>query len=116
MSRVMDELPERLLVNSERDVVHPVGSPERRAAAARPGAVPVLPDDAPPSRVDDDHAVVVVVVDRNVPVRKHDREGGVVERPPARCRAVAPENATVMVDDYCGAGARVIREEDPSAG
>src|SRR6476661_8616654 len=116
MSRVMYELPERLLVDSERDVVHPVGNPEKRPAAPRPGAMAVLPDDAPPSRVDDDHAVVVIVVDRDVPVREHDREGGVVERPPARRRAVAPEHATVMVEDYCGAGARVIREKDPSAG
>src|SRR6476660_4076205 len=116
MSRVMDALPERLLVNTQRDVVHTVRRPEGRPAAARPGAMAVLPDDAPPSRVDDDHAVVVVVVDRNVPVREHDREGGVVERPPARRRAVAPEHATVMVEDYRGAGARVIREEEPSAG
>src|SRR6476661_1019825 len=116
MSRVMYELPERLLVDSERDVVHPIGNPERRASAARLAAVAVLPDDAPAPRIDDDHAVVVVVVDRDVPVREHDREGGVVERPPARRRAVAPEHATLVVENHYGAGARVVREEDPSAG
>src|SRR5256885_9748744 len=92
MSRVMYELPERLLVDAERDVVHPVRSPEKRPTAARPPEVAVLPDDAPLLRVHDHDPVVEVVVDRDVPVREHDGERRVVQFAPAGQRPVAPED------------------------
>ena len=88
--QVMHELPERLLVRAERDVVDPVGRVQEAGATAGPAQVPVVPDDPALLRVDDDDAVVVVVVDRDVPVREHDRERRVVQCAPAEARAVAP--------------------------
>ncbi len=69
-----------------------------------------------PPRIDDDHAVAVVVVDRDVAVREPDRERGVIEGSPAESRAVAPEHAAVPVHDDRGSRSRVVREQDPAAG
>src|SRR5262245_39228509 len=112
----MHELPERLLVRAERDVVHSVGGVEEAAAAAWAREVAVLPDAPSLLRVDDDNAVVVVVVDGDVPVRKHDRERRVVECAPARRRPVPPEGLAMSVEDDDGPRTRVVREENPSAG
>ena len=67
-------------------------------------------------RIDDHDPVVLVVVDRDVPVREHDREGGMVELSPARRPAVAPEDAAVVIEDESGARPRVVGEKNASAG
>src|SRR6202008_4617846 len=66
--RMVDELPERLLASAEWDVVHPVRDLQLVMAGPGPIEVAVLPDDPLLPRVDDDDAVVEVVVDRDVPI------------------------------------------------
>jgi len=63
----------------------------RTPAGARVAEVPVRPSDRVRARVDDDDALVVVVVEGDHAVRQHRRQAGVVEHAGARGHPVAPQ-------------------------
>ena len=80
------------------------GSPPGLAGA------PVLPDDAPVAWVDDDHAVVSVVVGEDVTVRERQGERWLRERVAARGRKPPPQGS-VLIERLDGAWEGVVRAE-----
>src|ERR1700759_4603059 len=88
-----------------RDEVDAVRPGEVPGRATRHAGVAVLPDDPGRVRVDDDHAVVEVVVDEEVSVGERQRERGPLERRRARGRPVAPVQAAVTVEGLEDPGA-----------
>src|SRR5215467_8941868 len=79
----------------EVDAVRPRKVPGR---ASRDAGVAVLPDDAVGTRVDDDHAVVEVVVEEEIAVGKRQCERRVIELRVASTRPVTPAKMAVTVE------------------
>ena len=96
--------------------VEPVGL----AQVARPGAgdarVPVLPHDPPRLRVDHDHAVVVVIVGGDQPVRPAHGERGLGEPGRSARRAEGPGHGAATVHDHDPAGGGEARDQHLAVG
>src|SRR6266581_3572565 len=92
--------PERPATAVQRNEIEAVGRLQEACAGRSGMQMAVLPNDPLRAWLDDDEAVVVVVVDRDVSVRKPDRERRMVERAPARRGAVVPEDPAVPVHDH----------------
>src|ERR1700716_4323843 len=86
--------------------VDAVGSVEEPGSAPRFAGAPVLPDDATAAGVDDDHAVISIVVDEDVAVRERQREGRLRQRGPAGGGG-PPAQGSVLVERFDGARDRV---------
>ena len=94
--------------------VHAVGLVEVPRRVRRDVDVTVAPDDAVRPGVDDDHAMAPVVVDRDEPVRKPDRERGTVEAVAPRRGAERPRHAARSRHLHHSPGIQEGADEDPA--
>src|SRR2546421_2991077 len=91
--------------------VDAVGSVEEPEPPPRFAGAPVLPDDPVAARVDDDHAVISIVVGKDVTVRERQGERWLRKRVAAR-RCEAPAQGSALVERLDGARDGVVRAEE----